>query len=696
MPNLTQKPVRALAILWLLAVLMAWPVGDFPLDDDWSYAEAVKHLVDTGEYWVSDWPAMTLFTQVIWGGLFAKVLGFSFYTLRFSTLVLATLGILAFQKIMARLELPGWWQLVALLTLVFNPVFFELSLTFMTDVPFLSLMAMSLYAYLRAFEKDQWQWWAAATLFSSLAILLRQPALLLPLAMGIAGFLGRPGWRRLGLAFLSTAIVYLCLQGYILWQQSTSSGLPGAFSQPGSIRHLLTPEHVAGSMQNYGGLYLMYAGFMLLPILLLSPCRPRPKSAWALTGLLSAAGLALIALSWDEGLLGNTLHHRGLGTIPLQGVHHNGHWPSLPSWLGLPAKLLGVTGLLLLISHGSIRTIQLIQQFLPFRNNGWTGLNPVQTLRLGLCGFLLPYVLFLLVNYVHFDRYLLPVLLSGLLIIRPVGHARPQKRLAAAAVLLLLWYCFSIAGTHDYFAWNRARWTALNEALESGIPPEKIDGGFEFNGWYRTGPLRPKLPYAQSWWFVGEDTYVVSFGPYHNYTPVAVYPFQRILPPGKDTIFFLKRPEWADRDTMVYEMEPDGWPEEPGFAQLRSTEKTSLYPDSYNGTFAYRMAPGQEYGLTHRVFPVAPFDEFEYRLQARQEGGSTRLVLSAPDASQFHFTHQIHSSSANKKGWHRHEGSFRIPPSFPSDTLAFYFWKRPQDTIFIDDFRVIWKKSSPR
>lgn len=693
MPNLTQKPLRALAILWLLAIIMAWPVGDFPLDDDWSYAEAVKHWVDTGEYWVSDWPAMTLFTQVIWGGLFAKVFGFSFYALRLSTLVLTVLGILAFRKTMARLELPGWWQLAALLTLVFNPVFFELSLTFMTDIPFLSLMAMSLYAYLRAFEQDHWRWWAAATLFSSLAILLRQPALLLPLSMGIAGFLGRPGWQRLGLAFLSTAIVYLCLQGYILWQQSTPSGLPGAFSQPGSIRHMLTPGHLMYSIQSLGGLYLVYIGFMLLPVLLLCLVRPRTKAGWALAMLTTAISLYLISLIWGSEPLGNTVHTGGLGTIPLPGERQDTHWPVLPPILGWAAKGLGTVGLVLLIGHTFLRVVPVAKMYI--KQLSLPRLSAAQTLRLGLAGFLLPYGLFLLANFVHFDRYLLPVLLSSLLVLQPAPN--PAKwAVNTSWALILLMACFSIAGTHDYFAWNRARWAALHSAMSQGIPPTEIDGGVEFNGWYRTGPLRQRAPFSNSWWFVAEDTYAVSFGPFENYRIEEEFVFQRYLPPGTDTLFLLRRPAWTKIDTLFYPMEPRQWPDYAPYANLRASEQNKAIPGSYDDTHVYIMDTNQEYGLAHRLFPVSPYEELQFSVWAKAEEGLPGIVVSAPDADAFHHALQLYPTGQTRGDWSQYQTNMNLPEYFPADTVATYFWKRSPNRILLDDFQIIWKQTNSR
>ncbi|MBV6655580.1 MAG: glycosyltransferase family 39 protein, partial [Mameliella sp.] len=319
MPNLSKSPLITTGLLWIIAGLIAWPMGDFPLDDDWSYAEAVKHWVDTSTYWVSDWPAMTLFTQVIWGGVFAKVFGFSFTILRWSTLVIGAIGIWAFRQTLVQLKFPDHWQLLVLLTLVFNPLFFELSFTFMTDIPFLSLMAIALYAYLNAFETNQFKWWAAATLACILSVLLRQMALLLPICMGIALLLGKPRLQSFGWALGSTLLTYLSLKGYVFWQEHTPTGLPAAFGKPEQLLSILSWDYISGKVSQLSGLYLLYLGGMLLPVSLLTAWRPRQPIALGLSLLATGAGLIAIKHSWAEPLLGNTINQWGLGTTPLAG-----------------------------------------------------------------------------------------------------------------------------------------------------------------------------------------------------------------------------------------------------------------------------------------------------------------------------------------------------------------------------------------
>ena len=75
---------------------------------------------------------------------------------------------------------------------------------------------------------------------------------------------------------------------------------------------------------------------------------------------------------------------------------------------------------------------------------------------------------------------------------------------------------FAVSATHDYLAWNRARWAALADLTQRDhVDPSRIDGGFEFNAlhYYGRRPARSGL----SWWWVQDDEYRVAFGPMDGY-----------------------------------------------------------------------------------------------------------------------------------------------------------------------------------
>lgn len=100
--------------------------------------------------------------------------------------------------------------------------------------------------------------------------------------------------------------------------------------------------------------------------------------------------------------------------------------------------------------------------------------------------FALSYFILLLPRAYHlivFDRYLLQILPIAIICMlrlyqRWIAPTLPALSVVVLAVLALL----SMAGTHDWFAWSRARVAAIDEVRASGVPRTNIQGGFEYDG----------------------------------------------------------------------------------------------------------------------------------------------------------------------------------------------------------------------
>jgi hypothetical protein len=83
-----------------------------------------------------------------------------------------------------------------------------------------------------------------------------------------------------------------------------------------------------------------------------------------------------------------------------------------------------------------------------------------------------------------YDRYLPPlVFLSGLGLIRAFQNFVQPNLPVVTKVLVGLVAIYSIGATHDMFAFYRARVALANEVAAAGVPPNTLDGGFEYNGW---------------------------------------------------------------------------------------------------------------------------------------------------------------------------------------------------------------------
>src|SRR5438093_10413704 len=128
--NLTLVVAGFAAVLLLIP-----PQHEYPVIDDWIYARTVQHQLITGESYIHPVAQASLVGLAWWGTAWAKLLGFSFTTLTYSTLVLALAALFSFYGIAREVGVPPPGALLGAALLGFNPIFLHLSYSFMTDVP---------------------------------------------------------------------------------------------------------------------------------------------------------------------------------------------------------------------------------------------------------------------------------------------------------------------------------------------------------------------------------------------------------------------------------------------------------------------------------------------------------------------------------------------------------------------------------
>src|SRR5215510_12325087 len=96
-------PLALCLLLFALLAALANPLHNFPMGDDWEYARTVARLLATGQFYRSPVVQATVFFPALWGALFSYLLGFSFVTLRLSTLPLAAGTLALFYAILGEL-----------------------------------------------------------------------------------------------------------------------------------------------------------------------------------------------------------------------------------------------------------------------------------------------------------------------------------------------------------------------------------------------------------------------------------------------------------------------------------------------------------------------------------------------------------------------------------------------------------------
>src|SRR5438270_12137274 len=83
----------------LLGVLIAHPVAETGVSDDWSYIWSAKVLAETGHLTYNGWATAMLGWQVYIGALFIKLFGFSFTATRASVMIVSLLCAALIQRV---------------------------------------------------------------------------------------------------------------------------------------------------------------------------------------------------------------------------------------------------------------------------------------------------------------------------------------------------------------------------------------------------------------------------------------------------------------------------------------------------------------------------------------------------------------------------------------------------------------------
>ena len=549
----TQVPAIFVVLLivgiWLLVAFLIDPRGEFPLNDDWCYAAAVKALCEGAGLKLQGCVSTNIVAQVIWGTIFCLPFGFSFIALRISTLTLGVIGAVALYGLLREVDADQRTALFGALLLAFNPLYLVLSYTFMPDVPFVAVSICSFYFLVRGLKRDRIFEVGLGLSLACVALLIRQNGLAIFIAFGLA-YLAKFG-VRLRTVLLSGIAVALGGLVQILWQLwlKHENMVPSSYSKQADwvLSTPLNSWHTAEPIALALIIVPVYLGLFLLPLLLfvgkktLEELNQSRLLNWAtfVFGVLAAWLLRYRRMP----LLQNVFYDLGLGPPTLRDAYIL-RLPSLPTagnhfWLVI--TFLGFLGSLVLV-QAVLAAVAKALKLMPLQAE-----KRVSLVLLLIGGFVYFVPMALLAFYGRtFDRYLLflmPLAVAVIIILaKDAGESNGVNRFRlVASVSLILYAAFAIAGTHDYLAWNRARWLGLNDLeREQRVSADDIDGGYEFNSWYLYDSRYQGTP-GKSGWYVSGDDYIVTFGPLAQYTEVKRYPFRRWLPSGEGDILVLRR-----------------------------------------------------------------------------------------------------------------------------------------------------------
>ncbi len=679
-------------LIWLLAELFVNPIGNFPLNDDWAYGQNVYFLSEEGRIDFSDWPAMTLIVQVLWGTVFCKIFGFSFTVLRLSTIALGVwsswIAFLFFK------HYTNNWKLAygGTLLLIFNPLFFCLANSFMTEVPFLALFLPGVYYFVKFLDDPENQfankYWTGGLVFSLLATMIRQTGLLLPLSFGVAFMI--LNFRKITVKklFLSIVPIVVALGSY-LWYTSwlkASQQLSPTYGQFHMLFRPFTDGTIDYRLISRFNWLLFHIGCFMLPLTVFFLGQFWKKSTIIqrkIYFVLSVLLTLYVYMKFKHIPIGNVMGNFRLGPKTL---YTDKGWDYLfefslsdASWLVI--KIAGIFGGIMLV-------LEMLASIIATRRSSI----------LFLLMFIGSYVAYVILNPFLFDRYalvLLPIVVACLFsVVRPIHKKGVWQVLGVSLFVLICW--FSVFGTHDYLEWNRVRWDLCNKLnIEKKISPERLLGGFEYQGWYS----RPELyPPSESNDTTDTTLYALAFEPFLcGWKQLSEHPYPRYLPPGTGHLYLHKKSNGATTTSFFCDSEKTA----NNKGDLHTSKQDILLKNrapldsttALSGKYSIRLdaetAFSYSYTTTvkkncHRI-AASVWRKGEDKIPVVSKKRPATIVVKADD---LHY-HHIRVIERRSDGWEKIGCELQLQGNTEADQVKVYLWNSSGQTQWFDDFEVI-------
>ncbi|HTU18135.1 MAG TPA: glycosyltransferase family 39 protein [Gemmataceae bacterium] len=521
------------AFAWIVLSIVFSPVQqNFPLNDDWAFARGAFLFARGEGIHYSNWASMPQLGQWVWACPLLWLLGDSFFALRVSTIVLSWFGLWAFYDLLRQEGIPAGQAALATGTLAFNPLFFLLQGTFMTDVPSLSFTLAALALYGRGLRSSGTGWFVGGCVVACLAAATRQNTAAVAVVVALLLWRHRPlrGPLLVWVTVLLPAAVAVAVH---LWFQRRLDVRP---TKP----QLILPQVLLQSPF----VIVHCCGLSSLPLLLRKPT----FRSWKLFAILAAVMVACAGywlwygiylpygglFPYTENML--TPYGAFAGTRGGLGPYVAGERPLL---LGTPSRvMLSLLG----CAAGALLVVRAVRSL---AERGGLSLLPLLTLL---------QVPFILIIPAYFDRYLLFFLPGALALALSTSMSEKSEtgwlRLQLAALVVL--GSVSLGLMHDWLAWNTARWELGQRAIDRRhIDPCDIEGGVEWDGWYAGigGPRRrtetprwPVLPFTREWCPRIRGRFVLSFSDVRGYRRLDAASYSMWLIPGRRQFYFLELP----------------------------------------------------------------------------------------------------------------------------------------------------------
>lgn len=464
---------RAIFILLLASIAVVNPFREVvTADDSWAYARTVQHLLSTGRYQLDIWSAANMPVQIYLAAGLSKIFGYSLSLLRCFTLVLLGAGLYSFYALLRELSCSQKVASVCTLALLASPLTLMLGFTFMSDVPFLCWLLLSLWLYVRGLRNGDIRCMLLGSFAAGCAVGTRQFGVTLTGGLLLCWlFSGRE--RRPALRLIAAGLVVPLLGAAMQFHSGLAApNITQAVRMAQQHEFLHLPVIVL--IQEFFwrcALMVQYIGMAMLPVLPLAlfPSSPEGKAPlrgrWLLIAVLG--GLAMIAtLSMSSYFTARPeAQHRGIREplklywlLPNQLDHKR-----LVMWL---LDLGGIVGGAVLIG---LLAKQILQAWRSRR------LSPEWIFLAGtVAGFFALHLVYVQLN----DTYILTFLPFALLVFAREAPKAPgpgsRTPLAWSAVLSAILIVAISLYMRSGISMLNAQWKAADALVRSGVRPDNL------------------------------------------------------------------------------------------------------------------------------------------------------------------------------------------------------------------------------
>ncbi len=476
------------AIALLVCELVSRPYANSGICDDGPYILITQKLAATGHIFFNGWSGAMLIWQLYLGAALIKLFGFSFTTVRMSTLLVAMALAFFLQRTMVRAGIGERNATIGTLALVLSPLYLLLSVTFMSDIHGLFAIVLCLYGCLRALQASRTRaaisWLCFAVTTNAICGTSRQLAWIGILVMVPSTLWLLRARRRVLLGgAIATFVGILFILGCLHWLKHQPYTLP---------EHLLVGAFpVKRTLFQFFCFFLEFP-FLLLPVMVLFLPEVRKSNSRAIAIVCALVFGYLLLATYPSHFRDSFRYLReptsqdwvnvyGGYESPIKGTHAIFLYPWMQKLLTVAAfgSLIGL--ICSLVSWGRMLTVQD-----SVRRISWKELGAL------LGPFTIAYTVLLFSRAMTIsvegiyngviDRYALGLLLVALLCLIRYYQERIQSQLPLASVLMVgIMAVYGIAVTHNMFSLYRARADLAAELRAAGIPDTSIDNGWDYN-----------------------------------------------------------------------------------------------------------------------------------------------------------------------------------------------------------------------